>query len=168
MYPLVFNIIFPFYLLCIRNSFFKILHFHFSNSVVLKISYPLEFGIIWGTLKSYSFLGSIHINSDLIDLICCLSENTQSCLTLWNPMDCSPPGSSIHDIFLARILEWVAISFSSGSSRPRDRTWVSHTAGRCFTIWATTLLILIQRLRMTALSISPCILTYLTIYNLFI
>ena len=48
-------------------------------------------------------------------------------------MDCSLPGSSVHGIFQARILQWVAISFSRGSSRPRDWTWVSCTAGRLFT-----------------------------------
>ena len=63
-----------------------------------------------------------------------VSEVTQSCLTLCNPMDYSLPGSSVYGIFQARILEWVAISFSRGSSWPRDRTWVSR---RCFTIWAT-------------------------------
>ena len=52
-------------------------------------------------------------------------------------MDCSPPGSSVHEIFQARILEWVTISFSRGSSQPRDRTQVSCTAGRFFTNWAT-------------------------------
>ena len=52
-------------------------------------------------------------------------------------MNCSLPGSSIHGIFQARILDWVAISFSRGSSRPRYRTQVSGTAGRLFTIWAT-------------------------------
>ena len=52
-------------------------------------------------------------------------------------MDCSPPGSSVHGIFQARALEWVAISFSRGSSQPRDRTRVSHIAGRRFTVWAT-------------------------------
>ena len=57
---------------------------------------------------------------------------TQSCLTLCNPMDCSPPGSSVHEIFQARILEWVAISFSRGSSQPRDRTQVSCTSCRFF------------------------------------
>ena len=59
------------------------------------------------------------------------------CLTLGDSMDCSPPGSSIHGIFQARVLEWVAISFSRGSSQPRDQTWVSHIVGRHFTIWAT-------------------------------
>ena len=52
-------------------------------------------------------------------------------------MGCSLPGSSVHGIFQARVLERVAISFSRGSSQPRDRTWVSHIAGRPFTIWAT-------------------------------
>ena len=52
-------------------------------------------------------------------------------------MDCSPPGSSIHGIFHARILEWVAISFSRGSSQPRDWTLVPGVAGRFFTVWAT-------------------------------
>ena len=65
------------------------------------------------------------------------SEVAQSCLTLWDPMDCSLPGSSVLGIFQARVLEWVAISFSWGSSQPRDRTRVSCTAGRRFTIWAT-------------------------------
>ena len=66
------------------------------------------------------------------------SEVAQSCLTLYDPMDCSLPGSSsIHGIFQARILEWVAIFFSRGSAWPRDRTQVSHIAGRLFTLWAT-------------------------------
>ena len=52
-------------------------------------------------------------------------------------MNCSPPGSSIHGILQARTLEWVAISFSRGSSWPRDRTRVSHIVGRRFTVSAT-------------------------------
>ena len=59
------------------------------------------------------------------------------CLTLCNPMDCSLPSSSVHGIFQARVLEWVAISFSRGSSWPRDRTRVSRIAGRHFTVRAT-------------------------------
>ena len=58
----------------------------------------------------------------------------QSCLTLDDLMDCSLPGSSVHGISQARILEKVAIPFSRGSSQPRDQTWVSHTAGRFFTV----------------------------------
>ena len=52
------------------------------------------------------------------------SEVAQSCWTLWDPMDCSLPGSSVHGIFQAIVLEWIAISFSRGS-RPRVRTQVS-------------------------------------------
>ena len=61
----------------------------------------------------------------------------QSCPTLCNPMDCSPAGSSIHGIFQARVLDWVAISFPRGTSWPRDQTLVSRIAGRRFTVWAT-------------------------------
>ena len=57
---------------------------------------------------------------------------TQSCLTLCNPMNCSPPGSSVCGILQARILEWVAISSSRGSSQLRDQTQVPCTAGRFF------------------------------------
>ena len=65
------------------------------------------------------------------------SEFAHSCPTLCDPMDCSLPGSSIHGIFQARVLEWIAISFSRRSSRSRDWTWVSRIVGRCFTDWAT-------------------------------
>ena len=61
----------------------------------------------------------------------------QLCPTLCNPMDCSLPGSSVHGIFQARILEWVAISFSRGSSQSKNQTQVSCIAGRFFTLWAT-------------------------------
>ena len=54
-----------------------------------------------------------------------------------DPTDCSPPDSSVHGIYQARVLEWVAISFSRRSSWPRDWTWVSRVAGRHFTLWAT-------------------------------
>ena len=52
---------------------------------------------------------------------CCSCLVAQSCPTLREPMDCSPPGSSVHGILQARILAWVAISFSRASSRPRER-----------------------------------------------
>ena len=74
-------------------------------------------------------------NSQII--LSCESEVTQSCPTLCDPMGCSLPGSSVHRIFQAIVLEWIAISFSRGSSQPRDRTWVSHIVDRSFTIWAT-------------------------------
>ena len=58
---------------------------------------------------------------------------TQWCPTLWDPMDCSPPSSSVHGILQVRILEWVAFSFSR-RSRTKDRTRVSCIAGTFFTI----------------------------------
>ena len=63
--------------------------------------------------------------------------HTQSFPTLCNPMDCSLPGCSVYGIFQARILEWVANSFSRGSSWPKDWTQISHIVSRCFTLWAT-------------------------------
>ena len=65
------------------------------------------------------------------------SEVDQSCPTFCDPMDYNLPGSLVHGILRARILEWVAISFSRGSSRQRDRTWAFHIASRFFIFWAT-------------------------------
>ena len=59
---------------------------------------------------------SIVINSLVIFCVCMHAKSLQSCLTLFDPMDCSLPGSSVHEILQARMLEWVAISFSRGSS----------------------------------------------------
>ena len=76
------------------------------------------------------FLNAIKVLSCLV---------AQSCLALYNPMDCSPPGSSVHGILQARILVRVATSFSRGSSQPRDRThfsYVNCTVGRFFICWA--------------------------------
>ena len=62
---------------------------------------------------------------------------SQSCPTLCDPIDCSVPGSSVHGIFQATVLEWIAISFSRGSSQPRAWTQVSRIVDRRFTVWAT-------------------------------
>ena len=82
------------------------------------------------------FYAHTELSKYLVHMYICVLV-TWSCLTLCNPMDCSHPGSSVHGIFQARILEWVAISFSRGSFQPRDQTRVSRIAGRFFTIWAT-------------------------------
>jgi len=66
-----------------------------------------------------------------------LAKLLQSCPTLYDPMDCSPPGSSVHGILQARMLERVAFPFSRGSSQSRDWTQVSCIAGGFFTSWAT-------------------------------
>ena len=63
-------------------------------------------------------------------LACMLAKSLQSCLTLCEPMDCSLPGSSVHGILQVRILEWVAMPSSRGSSQPRDQSLVSYVS--CF------------------------------------
>ena len=72
--------------------------------------------------------------------VSCWCSVTKSCLTLWDPVDCTPPGSSVHGICQARILEWVANPFSRGSSRPRDQAHVSYvscTGRQVLYPWAT-------------------------------
>ena len=85
--------------------------------------------------------------------VCCV----QSCLTLCNSMDCSPPGSPFHGILQTRILEWVVISFSRGS-QPRDRTPVSSIAGGFFTHWATRDALRLYRMSSQWSSESYCLL----------
>ena len=76
----------------------------------------------------------------------CMWLKTQSCPTLCDPMDCSPPGFSVHGILQARILEWVAMSSSRGSSWSRDQTQASCIAGGFFTVWATGEVLFLYRL----------------------
>ena len=72
---------------------------------------------------------------------------TKSCPTLWDPMDCSLAVSSVHGIFQARILEWVAIPFSRGSSWPRDRTHISSIGRQIPYYWATPWILRLWLLR---------------------
>ena len=88
-------------------------------------------GIFWVHRLNKSF-SSLPISSRSLDTKW-KHSSLQSCLTLRDPTDCSPPGSSVRGILQARMLEWVAILSSRGSSQPRDRTQVSSTAGRFFT-----------------------------------
>ena len=91
---------------------------------------------LWNVRKldsSYSF-ESLKYTKEINSSI---SVVAQLCLTLCDPMECSPPGSSVHGILQARILEWVAIPFCRGSSPLRNWIQVSHIAGRFFTPWAT-------------------------------
>ena len=74
--------------------------------------------------------------------VCVCVLVAQLCPILCDPMDCSTSGSSVHGILQARILEWIAIPFSRGSSWSRDQTQVSHIAGGFFTFWATSCFIL--------------------------
>ena len=63
-----------------------------------------------------------------------VSEVAQSCPTLCDPIDCSLPGSAVHGILQAIVLEWIAISFSRGSPQPRAQTQVSRIVDRGFTV----------------------------------
>ena len=83
-----------------------------------------------GTLPGPDHSLSYYVPSPAFNSMCL---DAQSCLTLCNPMDYSLPGSSVPGILQARILEWVALPSSRGSSQPRDWTWVSHIAGGFFT-----------------------------------
>ena len=111
-------------------------------------SSPMSQLFAWGGQSTYSLFKKNFFYWNRVDLQCCVSFGytakwfshvlvTQLCLTLCDSMDCSPPGSSVYGILQARILEWVAISFSKESSWPSNRTCVSCIAGRFFTNWAT-------------------------------
>ena len=76
-----------------------------------------------------------HVNS--MYLWCCAVCYAQLCPTLCNPMDCSPPGSSVHGIFQAGILECIAISSSRGSCQPRDQTRISCIGRQILYHWTT-------------------------------
>ena len=135
---------FPFYcfplLLCIvhwrRPSYFSLL---FSGSLH-SVGYIFHFLPCFLLL----FFPQLFINPpQTTTLPSCISfslsesEVAQLYPTLCDPTDCSLPGSSVHGIFQARILEWVAVSFSRGSTQPKDWTRVSRIGGRRFNLWAT-------------------------------
>ena len=80
--------------------------------------------------------GQTLCGSTYIRHMCLCSKSLQSYLTLCNPMDRIPSGSSVHGITQARILGWVAEPSSRGSSWHRDQTRVSYLTGRFFTVWA--------------------------------
>ena len=99
----------------------------------------------WNIFLTVLEVGKFKIKT-LVDLVygeahflvfMCVCSVTQLCSNFWDPMDCSPQGSSIHGILQARTLEWVAIPFSRGSSWSRNRTQVSCIVGRFFTLCTT-------------------------------
>ena len=91
-------------------AFFKVL-------IVLTEEYLVVYNSMW--------VSSVQPVIQLLYVCVCVRACSQSCPTLATPMDCSPPGPSVHGILQAKILECVAVSFSRGSSPPRDRTCVS-------------------------------------------
>ena len=96
--------------------------------------------IIASSFRWLSLNSICHVISSKNILMCVHAQLLQSGPTLCNLIDCSPPGSFVHGILQARILEWVAMPSSRGYSQPRDWTLVSQgscIAGRSFTIWTT-------------------------------
>ena len=93
-------------------------------------------------MYSHSFPESVtrYTNKSVIKTLCiCMhAKSLQLCAALYDPMDCSPSGSSVHGILQARILEWVAMPFSRESSWPRDRTHVSHISSIGRSVWSTS------------------------------
>ena len=108
-----------------NNSLFKISIIKYNTLLGFMLD---DFVGYLGVLSMFK-VGEAMMFRSLYYVVCLVA---QSCLTLCDPLDYSPPGSSIHGILQARILEWVAIPFSRGSSQPWDRTQVSLTAGRFF------------------------------------
>ena len=126
---------------CYSHLFFKPSCYSWQGSFTLAVlgTYfvlnDLKYGAAWGLMLIVftKVLPALLSTNNPIMLVLI----TQLCPTLCDPMDCSQPGSSVHGILQARILEWVGIPFSRGSSQPRGGTQVSYIAGRFFTIWAT-------------------------------
>ena len=113
---------------------------HSTRTSMARVKSLIPFCWSWSKLPGTGRLGSLGLYSVELEQWCESERESavaQLCLTLCDPVDCSPPGSSVHGILQARIVERVAISFSRGSSRPRDQTQVSRIAGRCFNLWAT-------------------------------
>ena len=105
----------------------------------IRLLFTWMFGKVHGTWRFgdlVSILWGIYPEVQLVDHKVKVLV-AQSCLRLCNSMDCSPPGSSVHGMLQAKLLEWVAIPFSRESSWPRNWIQVSCVAGRLLTIWAT-------------------------------
>ena len=135
------------------------LHFHFSLSCIGEgngnplqcycLENPRDGGAWWaavhGAAQSQTQLKQLSSSSSKESLVCtlhwkfpefrkhCGCVHTQLCLTFCDSLDCRPPDSSLHGILQARILEWVAISSSRGSSQPRDWTCISRVS--CIGKW---------------------------------
>ena len=128
------------------HDFVKIVNKYLNLEKVLLAEYLLEKKHINSAVKLYTGLWGFEPNGDKLNhthwfrrekrfqLPTMNHEVAQSCQTLCDPMDCSLPGSSVRGIFQAIVLEWIAISFSRGSSQPRDQTRVYGIVDRRFTI----------------------------------
>ena len=93
--------------------------------------------ILLGSMHTSAYIKSLHIeNNPQLTWGVCVCHSIMSD-SLWPREQCSPPGSSVHGILQIRMLEWVAISFSKGSSRPRDWTCASCISRQILYHWAT-------------------------------
>ena len=114
---------------CVALSVWRVKNRQIHRDTKQMSGCPGETWRVWeGTANGKEFLGRDGKMKVLV---------AQSCPALCNPVNGRPPGSSVHRILQARILEGLAVPFSRGSSWPTDRTQVSCIAGRFFTIWAT-------------------------------
>ena len=118
--------------MCASIHLYKVMSSYFSKFYAHLYSYQ------------HSWVPSNTIAQIFVNMIVRVCVRCSASPTLCNPVNFSPPCSSIHGIFQARVLEWVAISFSRRSSGPRDWTQVSCTAGRFFTHWATREALMVQ------------------------
>ena len=115
----------------------RLLHDIVANQENLKVpktveASPAEWLVLWSDNTDIEIVGQI-ADSETWKVCCCRCLVIQFCLTLCDSTDCNLPGSSVHGIFRAGMLEWVAISFSRGSSRPRDGTHISWAS--CLGRW---------------------------------
>ena len=130
---------FPEHLLCVVYWFHSIcFSLRTESSNRIRTTFALFPSVLYVTSAvpgTKALQESIGLRPFLLCVLCVLVA--QSCPTLWEPTGCSPPGSSVHGILEARILEWVATPFFRGSSWPRGQTQVSCIADGLFTVWAT-------------------------------
>ena len=103
-----------------------------ANNIFFNLTFILEYN--WFAMFYYSVVQGVQ-QRESVTHVC--AQWLQSYLTLCDPLDCSPPGSSVYGISQARILEWVALSSSRGSSWPRDGTQVSCIGRQILYCWVT-------------------------------
>ena len=125
-------------LLTVQGTLKSLLQHHSSKASILWRSAFFMVQLSCSLLYINHFASTSKVISTSLSMCLrvCVSV-TRLCLTLCNPRNYSPPVSSVHGILQARTLEWAAISFSRGSSQPRDWTHVSCIADGLFTVWAT-------------------------------
>ena len=118
------------------TSFYFACSYSLNNVTSSLCTWMIEIHLLWLN-SNLLFILQMELVFISIYVVYIYTKKLQSCLTLCDPMDYSPPGSSVHGILQARTLEWVAMPSSRGSSQPRDQNQISCTAGGFFTVWGT-------------------------------